>query len=91
MRFISVSAEPLANLTEPVELVFEIPVTNKRLVPAYWDFQANGQLMHCSNYKMYIQNKTQQQKCVSVGVGMDGQVLFTEYNISYAVFACQRY
>ena len=36
-------AEPIVNLTEPVELVFEIEETKKKLVAAYWDFGANGE------------------------------------------------
>lgn len=35
-------SEPLVNLTEPVELVFEIQETDKNLVAAYWDFSADG-------------------------------------------------
>ncbi|XP_045188915.2 adhesion G protein-coupled receptor A3-like isoform X2 [Mercenaria mercenaria] len=40
---ISVSMSvPVENLTEPVEIVFEIPATTKSLVPVYWDYSANG-------------------------------------------------
>jgi len=29
------------NLTEPIRLSFEIPETDKELVPAYWDYSYN--------------------------------------------------
>lgn len=37
-----ISAVPINNLTEPIELVFEVPETTKHLVPAYWNYSANG-------------------------------------------------
>ena len=33
------------NLTDPVELIFEIQETEKNLIAAYWDFTANGELL----------------------------------------------
>ncbi|KAL4232013.1 hypothetical protein ACF0H5_009591 [Mactra antiquata] len=35
-------SEPVANLTEPVKIVFEITPTSKHIVPVYWDYEANN-------------------------------------------------
>ncbi|XP_052224910.1 adhesion G-protein coupled receptor G2-like [Dreissena polymorpha] len=35
-------SEPVSNLSEPIEIVFEIPPTDSKLTAAYWDYTANG-------------------------------------------------